>query len=69
VPVASQPLPDTGVIEVSYKVTGDESGPQLNTFTVEDGQASYDKEGLMGTRSRSTKVKAVVTGVEYDENG
>ena len=40
----------------------------MNTFTVEDGQASYDKEGLMSTRSRSTKVKAVVTGVEY-ENG
>jgi hypothetical protein len=64
----SQPLPKTGVIEVTYEITGDED-PIVGSFTVEDGQVDYDKEGSMSTPRSSTKVKATVTDVEYDPNG
>lgn len=65
--VGTQPLPDTGTVEVTYRVTGDESGPIDNTFTVEDGQASYDKEESLTSKSPATKIKAKVTSVAYDE--
>jgi hypothetical protein len=32
--VGTQELPDDGTIEVSYRVTGDESGPRQNTLAV-----------------------------------
>ena len=32
--------------EVSYRVTGDESGPQQNMFEIAGGQAESDKEEL-----------------------
>lgn len=64
--VGTQDLPDEGTIEVTYKVSGDESGPVINTFTVESGQASYDSEEYLSTPSSSTRVAAKVTDVSYD---
>lgn len=66
--VGDQPLPDSGTIEVTYRVSGDEDGPQINTFTVEDRQASYDAEEDLSTPSSATKVRARVTEVSYDDN-
>jgi hypothetical protein len=37
--------------EVSYRVAGDESGPQQNAFEITSGQASFDKEELADTWS------------------
>jgi hypothetical protein len=37
--------------EVSYRVPGDESGPQQNTFEIAGGQAESDKEQLADTPS------------------
>jgi hypothetical protein len=65
--VGTQELPETGTIEVSYQVTGDSSGPQQNTFTIEGGQASFDKEEFADTPSSSTKLVAKVTEVTYTE--
>lgn len=64
--VGSQTLPDTGTIEVTYEISGDESGPVTNTFTVEGGKASYTAEEDISTPSSSTKVKGKITDVSYD---
>lgn len=64
--VGTQDLPTTGTIEVSYKIKGGDE-PLTNTFTVADGEASYDSEEYIGTRSSSSKLTAVVTEVEYSE--
>jgi hypothetical protein len=63
--VGSQELPDEGVIEVTYKVTGAED-PIENTFTIEGGKASYEKEEDASTRSGSAKLVAKVTDVSYE---
>jgi hypothetical protein len=49
--VGTQELPDEGTIEVSYRVTGDESGPRQNTFQIVGGQTEFDQEEFAGTRS------------------
>src|SRR5215217_1740957 len=41
---ACESLPSSGTVEMTYRVKGDESAPQENTFTIEDSEASYDKE-------------------------
>lgn len=64
--VGTQDLPTTGTVEVSYKIKGGDE-PLTNTFTVADGEASYDSEEYIGTRSSSSKLTAVVTEVEYSE--
>jgi hypothetical protein len=65
--VGDQPLPDNGVIEVTYEVTGDESGPSINTFTVDgEGTAHFDKEEVASTPRSSTKLKGKITDVSYD---
>jgi hypothetical protein len=38
--VGDQELPESGTIEVTYKLTGDEAGRITKSFTVEDGQAA-----------------------------
>ena len=63
--VGTQELPSTGTIEVTYEISGDSSGPVVGTFTVENSQASYDKETDMDTASAHTKIKARVTDVSY----
>jgi hypothetical protein len=63
--VGAVPLPDTGTVEVSYQVLGDEGGPIDNTFTVENGTASYDKTESASTNRNSVKLKVKVTDVSY----
>lgn len=65
--VGTEPLPDTGTIEVTYQISGDTSGPVVGTFTVTDKQASYDKETDLDTKSSSVKPAAKVTDVSYSE--
>ena len=65
--VGTQELPSTGTIEVTYEISGDSSGPVVGTFTVEDSEASYDKETDLDTKSARTKIAAKVTDVAYDE--
>jgi hypothetical protein len=66
--VGTQELPDEGTIEVSYRVTGDESGPQQNTFEIVGGQAEFDKGEFADTRSSGTVLKAKVIEVSHTEN-
>ena len=54
--------------EVSYRVTGDESGPQQNTFGIAGGQAESDKEQIADTPSPGTALNASVTEVSYSDN-
>jgi hypothetical protein len=56
--------PASGVdAEVTVEVTGDESGPSLQTVDVVGGQ--YDPpEFIMSTASSKTKIRAKVTAVE-----
>lgn len=63
--VGDQQLPDSGTIDVTYEISGDESGPTVGTFSVEGGQASYDKETDLSTKSSHTKITAKVTDVDY----
>lgn len=64
--VGDTDLPDTGTVEVTYEIKGDESGPITNTFTVSGGQAEYTGEESLTTKSSSTKISATVTDVSYD---
>jgi hypothetical protein len=57
--------PEAGTVEVSYRVTGGQGGPNDNTFTVTGGQMSYDEQEDVDTPSCSTKLKATVTDVSY----
>ena len=66
--VGAQELPDEGTIEVSYRVTGDESGPRQNTFEIVGGQPEFDKEEFAGTPSSGTVLKAKVIEVGYTDN-
>ena len=43
--------------EVSYRVAGDESGPQQNTFEIAGGQASFDNEEFGDTRALRHRVE------------
>lgn len=66
--VGTRDLPDTGTIEVTYQISGDESGPIVGTFTVTGGQAKYTQEEDLSTRSNGTKIRSKITGVTYSEN-
>jgi hypothetical protein len=57
--------PEDGTVEVSYRVSGGEGGPNDNTFTVTGGQMSYDEQEDVDTPSCSTKLKVTVTDVSY----
>lgn len=68
--VGTAPLPDSGLIEVTYKVTGGEDGPQVNTFSIDgEGTAHFDSEETISTSSSHRTLKAKVTDVEYDADG
>ena len=63
-------LPDEGTIEITYKLTGDESGPITGTLVVDcSDQTAESNEESMSTRSSATKVRAKVTDIEYNEYG
>ena len=64
---AKTDLPDEGTIEITYKLTGDESGPITGTLVVDCAdQTAESNEESMSTRSSATKVKAKVTDIEYN---
>ncbi len=54
--------------EVSYRVTGDESGPQQDTFEIAGGQAEFDREEFADTPSPGTVLSARVIEVSYRDN-
>jgi hypothetical protein len=54
--------------EVSYRVTGDESGPQQNRFEIAGDQAEFDKEEFSDTPSPGTVLKARVIEVSSSDN-
>jgi hypothetical protein len=66
--VSTQDLPDEGTLEVTYRVTGDDSGPRQNTFKMVGGQPVFDKEEFAATSSSSTVLKAKVIEVSYTED-
>jgi hypothetical protein len=49
---------------VTYKVTGDESGPITNSFTITNGSASFDSEEFASTASTGVVLHAKATSVE-----
>jgi hypothetical protein len=54
----------SGTWEVTYEVRGGQDGPQVNTFTLDNGQASFDDSESIQTASSGTKLRAKVTSVE-----
>ena len=66
--VGSSELPESGEIEVTYKVKGAED-PYTNTFTIDsDGTAHFDSEEDVSTTSSSKRLTAVATDVEWNES-
>jgi hypothetical protein len=61
--------PESGEVEVGYRVTGPEDGPEEDSFviTLDDGQYEKPWEEFTSTRSRSAKLTVKVTSVEYSE--
>jgi len=53
-----------GTWDITYRVSGPEDGPTINTMDLEDGTFSFDEEETTSTPSSSTKLKATVTRVE-----
>lgn len=53
----------TGSWEVTYEVTGIEDEPQIQTFTLDGSEVSYQPEISVQTTSRSAEPKAEVTDV------
>jgi hypothetical protein len=58
--------PLDGAWSVTYEVKGGEDGPQINTFTLDGDQASFDSEESISTSSSSKKLTARVTDVSKD---
>lgn len=54
----------TGTYDITYRVDGGEDGPMINTFQLEDGQASFPSEELASTPSSTTKLRARVISVD-----
>ena len=54
--------------EVSYRVTGDESGMQQNTFDIAGGQAEFDRKEFPDTPPPGTALKARVIEVSHRAN-
>lgn len=59
---AEDNVPD-GSYLVTYKVSGGDSGPVINTFTLDDGTMTYDEEELISTTGKP-HLRAVATDVE-----
>jgi hypothetical protein len=54
----------SGSYEVTYRVLGGEDGPQINTFTLDSGTASFDQEESISTPSSATSLRAEATAVD-----
>jgi len=60
-------LSPDGTWDVTYQITGDESGPIIGTFSIY-GNGKYDvNEELLSTRSTNTPIRIRVTDVERFE--
>ena len=61
--------PKDGTLDVTYKVTGDESGPIKDTLTMDLEEGTYEQSGYQSasTRSGGVKLKVAVTELEYSE--
>lgn len=53
-----------GTWDITYRITGPEDGPALNTMRLEDGTFSFDEEEFASTPSSSTVLRAHVTRVD-----
>jgi hypothetical protein len=53
---------------ITYEVTGDESGPVIETMTLSDGTSLSYQSSDLSTASSSTKVSAKITDVTEDGN-
>jgi hypothetical protein len=62
--IGSGTLPTEGTVEVTYQVKGGED-PLVNTFTIENGSASFESEEMISTTSSKARLTAVVTDVSY----
>lgn len=61
-------LPAEGTVDITYRVSGDESGPVIETISLDLSTKRYDaSEILMSTTSSSVVPSAKVTDVEYSE--
>lgn len=61
-------LPAEGSVEITYKVSGDESGPVIETTSLDLSTTRYDvSEIMLSTASSSVVPAAKVTDVEYSE--
>ena len=49
--------------EVTFKITGDESGPVVQTFSMDASEITFQEEVVVSTRSANTKPKAKITDV------
>jgi hypothetical protein len=49
--------------EVTFKVTGDESGPVFQTFSMDADEITFQEEVFISTPSANTKPKAKITDV------
>ena len=61
--------PNSGEVEVTYKVLGPENGPESDSFniTLDDGQYEKPWEEYTSTRSSNVKLSVKVTDVEYSD--
>lgn len=55
---------ESGSYEVTYVVRGPEDGPMINTFTLEDGKASFDDEEMASTKNAHVRLTARVTSID-----
>lgn len=59
-------IPDEGTAEITFRVSGDESGPLIETIEADLSSGMYDSsEIFMGTSSSGIVPKAKITDVEY----
>lgn len=67
--VGDRDLPTTGEIDVTYEISGDESGPLIRTFTVTEpgDQVSYDRSAMLSTASSDVTPRSKITDVTYSE--
>lgn len=64
--VGTNPVPEGKTYTITYQVDGGEDGPKINSFTLENGTATYDQEELVSVKSAKAKLSAKVTSVLED---
>lgn len=59
-------VPDEGSVEITFRVSGDDSGPLIETIEADLADGTYSSnEIFMGTSSSGIVPKAKITDVEY----